>query len=135
MLASWTSLNFLSKRYVAAAVLSLFTLWIIMSDSRLDLESLRYHVSDLTTGGKTDDSSPQDDFVQEALRNEIYVTEYNGTAVRKLCREAQWRDDRVTSCDKIAGGIGNLKSSLLACTRYAIEAGGMKTPLPLLAAG
>lgn len=70
----------------------------------------------------------RDGFVQRALEKDIYVNEYDGTSIRRLCGEAEWRDDRVVSCDKIAGGIGNLKTNLLACVRYAIEAGGMQRP-------
>lgn len=102
-----------SKRYILAAGLSLFTVWFLMAPSS--------HVG----GPKSHDGwMSQDEFVQRALEKDIYVNEYDGKSIRKLCSEAKWRDDRVVSCDKIAGGIGNLKTNLLACVRYAIEAGG-----------
>lgn len=69
----------------------------------------------------------RDEFVERALEKDIYVNEYDGKSIRRLCSEAKWREDRVVSCDEIAGGIGNLKTTLLACARYAIEAGGTQS--------
>lgn len=102
--------NLLSKRYIIAAGLSLFTLWFLT----------RSHGVQKTH----DDWVSQDEFVERALEKDIYTHEYDGKGVRKLCKEAKWRDDRVATCDMIAGGIGNLKTNLLACVRYTIEAGG-----------
>lgn len=91
-----------------------------------NLELLRFNTSGLVQVlGSTTASSSREQFVELALKHDIYTSEYNGSAVQKLCREAQWRDDRVMSCDMMAGGIGNLRPDLLACTRYAIESGGM----------
>lgn len=102
-----------SKRYILAAGLSLFSLWFLMTRSSYG------------GGQKSHDGwMSRDEFVKRALEKDIYVNEYDGTSVQKLCSEANWRDDRVVSCDMIAGGIGNLKTNLLACARYAIEAGG-----------
>ncbi|ROW12045.1 hypothetical protein VMCG_00832 [Cytospora schulzeri] len=104
-----------SKRYILAVGLSLFTLWF-----------LTFRSSHGGAGHKSHDGwISQDKFVQQALEKDIYVNAYDPRGIRKLCSEAQWRDDRVVSCDKIAGGIGNLKTNLLACARYAIEAGAM----------
>lgn len=104
-----------SKRYILAAGLSLFSLWFLTTRS-----------SYVGGGQKSHDGwMTRDEFVKRALEKDIYVNEYDGTSVQKLCSEAKWRDDRVVSCDMIAGGIGNLKTNLLACARYAIEAGAI----------
>lgn len=111
--------NIISKRYIVAVGLSLFTLWFLMLRSYGD----RLKVSD------NDGWISRDEFVRQALEKDIYLHEYDGKGIQKLCSEANWRDDRVASCDMIAGGIGNLKIHLLACVRYAIEAGGTQKPL------
>ncbi|KUI62517.1 hypothetical protein VP1G_09652 [Cytospora mali] len=105
-------LSIFSKRYLIAAALSLFALWFLTARSH--------------GGQKSHDGwMSRDEFVRRALEKDIYVNEYDGKAIRKLCKEANWREDRVATCDMIAGGIGNLKTNLLACARYSIEAGAM----------
>lgn len=119
--------NILSKRFVVVGALVLVTLWFFTFRSNAGLDSLGSRLGGLTKGGQLSDSGwlTKEQFVTKALENDIYVDHYNGTAVRKLCSEAKWRDDVVMSCDKVAGGIGNLKVNLLACLRYSIESGGM----------
>lgn len=117
----------LARRYIVAAGLALFTLWLVTSQSP-DINSMRdfmnvhkdknFYNNDKWLGNRKQ-------FVARAVERGIYTEAYNGTAVRELCGKAQWREGLVVSCDKIAGGIGNLKMRLLGCARYAIEAGGM----------
>lgn len=102
------------KRYIAAVGLSIFVLWLLV----------RSHGSRDSQDGWIS----QDEFVKISLEKEIYLKDYDGRGIRKVCREANWRDGIVVSCDMIAGGIGNLKTNLLACARYAIEAGGKAEP-------
>lgn len=66
----------------------------------------------------------QQEFVDKALENDIYATKYDGSGIRDLCAKAKWRDNIVMSCDTMAGGIGNMKTNVLSCVRYAIESGG-----------
>lgn len=120
-----------SRRYIVAAVLTLFTLWVITSRSP-DINALRNFVNVNINNDKSLYSNDkwlgsQKSFVQRAAEKGIYQEEYNGTAVRDVCRRAEWRDGLYISCDQIAGGIGNLKMRLLGCARFAIEAGGMES--------
>lgn len=120
--------SILSKRFFIAGLLAFITLWFFTFHSDAGLDSFGSRLGGLTKGGQQQLANgwiSQDQFVAEAVENDIYVDHYNGTAVRKLCSEAKWRDDVVASCDKIAGGIGNAKVNLLACLRYTIESGGM----------
>ncbi|KAK7735336.1 inducible alternative oxidase 2 [Cytospora paraplurivora] len=99
------------KRYIAAVGISIFVLWLLT----------RSHGSRESQDGWIS----QDEFVKLSLEKDIYLKDYDGQGIQKVCREAKWRDGIVMSCDMIAGGIGNLKTNLLACARYAIEAGAM----------
>lgn len=114
-----------SRRYAIALALVIVTLYLLRSRGP-DLETIRdfAHLDGSLLGG----GISQKQFVKQALKDDIYVSPYNGTAVRKLCSEAKWQEGLVVSCDAIAGGIGNLKIRLLSCTRYAIEAGGTSSP-------
>lgn len=117
----------LTRRYLVAAGLALFTLWIVTSRTP-DINSMRDFMNinkDKNFYGSDKWLGNREKFVERAVDKGIYVDEYNGTAVRELCSKAEWREGLVVSCDKIAGGIGNLKMRLLGCARYAIEAGGM----------
>lgn len=109
-------------------VLSIVIFLFITSGSRPDLDTIRSHLSDLAYPGQKGDWKTRKQFVNEALANDIYVDEYDPAPVRKLCGEAKWRDDRIVECNRLAGGIGNLKINLLGCARFAIEAGGRETP-------
>lgn len=97
----------------------------MLGNSGPDLETIR-DFANLEGGLPWNEWMTQKQFVRQALKDDIYVKGYNGSAVRKLCSEAKWREGVVISCDQIAGGIGNLKMRVLGCTRYAIEAGGMQ---------
>lgn len=116
--------NLFTKRYVAAAVLAIIIFLFITSDSGPDLDTLRSQLTDLSLPGQKGGWKTRKQFVNRALANDIYTTHYDGTAVRKLCGEAKWRDDRIVECNRLAGGIGNMKINLLGCVRFAIEAGG-----------
>lgn len=113
------------RRYAIAIVLVLVVIW-MLGDSGPDLETIR-DFAHLDGGLPWAEWMTQKQFVRHALKDDIYAKKYNGTAVRKLCSEAKWREGVVVSCDEIAGGIGNLKMRVLGCTRYAIEAGGTHT--------
>lgn len=118
--------NLFTKRYLAAGVLAIIIFLFITSDSGPDLDTLRSQLTDLGLPGQKGSWKTRKQFVKKALANDIYTTHYDGTAVRKLCREAKWRDDRIVECNRLAGGIGNMKINLLGCVRFAIEAGGKK---------
>lgn len=115
-----------SRRYAIAIALTIFTIWLIREQGP-DLETIRDFAH--LKGGFRGGWISQSQFVRQALIDDIYVKGYNGTAVRKVCSEAKWREGLVVSCDEIAGGIGNLKMRVLGCARYAIEAGGMRDPM------
>lgn len=113
--------SLLSKRYAITFTLVIFALW-ILHDEPPDFETLRNF-------GTIDHNGywmTQNKFVSRFLENGIYVDEYNGAAIRNVCRKTKWRDNVVVSCDKLGGDFSSLKMGLLGCTRYAIEAGGME---------
>lgn len=120
--------SLLTKRYIAAAVLAIITFLFITSDSGPDLDALRSQLTDLALPGQKGSWKTRKQFVNRALANDIYTTHYDGASVRKLCGEAKWRDDRIVECNRLAGGIGNMKINLLGCVRFAIEAGGEENP-------
>lgn len=117
-----------SKRYYVAGILGTITLWYITFYIDLGSGLLNSTISGSIDKGAQQASDiwlSEDNFVIKALENDIYISKYDGIAVQKLCSEAEWREDVVMSCDKMAGGIGTLKVNVLACLRYAIEVGGM----------
>ncbi|CAG8957424.1 hypothetical protein HYFRA_00011405 [Hymenoscyphus fraxineus] len=44
-------------------------------------------------------------------------------AIRKVCQSTEWNEKLIFTCDKSAGGVGNLRNSILNCVRYSIHAG------------
>lgn len=124
------AVSFLSRRHILLAVVSVSTLWYLAFHDTTTLGAASNKIGGAVwqwkgAQGVGNEESLIQQFVAKALENDIYVSKYNGTAVRELCSEAKWRDDVVASCDMLAGGIGNLKVNLLACLRYTIESGGM----------
>lgn len=113
-----------SKRYIFLAVLLIITLLFLNSDSGPDLYRLRHQITDFAIPGQKGSWTTRRQFVDRVLANDFYTTQYDGAAVRELCGEAKWRDDRIVECHGLAGGIGNMKIDLLGCVRFAIEAGG-----------
>lgn len=117
----------LARRYIVAACVALFTLWVVTSRTP-DISALRGFVHNTNSNKNAFGSDKwlgsQRKFVERAVDQGIYTEPYNGSAVRALCGRAEWREGLFVSCDKIAGGIGNLKMRLLGCARYTIEAGG-----------
>lgn len=131
MLPPQAKANSLSKRHILIAVVTVTTLWYLTFHdiTGFGAPSAKISVAIWNQTQQVDsEASLQEQFVSKALYHDIYVSEYNGTAVRKLCSEAKWRDDVVASCDKLGGGIGNLKVNLLACMRYTVESGGVYCP-------
>lgn len=43
--------------------------------------------------------------------------------IHEVCAKTQWANDVVFTCDNSVGGIGNVRNSILICTRLAISAG------------
>ncbi|POS71826.1 hypothetical protein DHEL01_v209782 [Diaporthe helianthi] len=115
----------LTKRYLSVIVLAVVIFLFVTSDSGPDLDRLRNQLTDLGIPGQKDGLTTRRQFVDRVLANDFYPTEYDGAAVRKLCSKAKWRDDRIVECNRLAGGIGNLKVNLLGCVRFAIEAGAI----------
>ncbi|KAK7698564.1 hypothetical protein SLS64_012432 [Diaporthe eres] len=87
--------NLFTKRYIGAAVLAVILFLFITSDSGPDLDTLRSQITDFALPGQKGSWKTRKQFVNAALANDIYTTHYDGAAVRKLCGEAKWRDDRV----------------------------------------
>lgn len=121
--------SLLSKRYISLAVLIIIVFLFITSDSGPDLDRLRNQLTDFA--GQKGSWTTRRQFVDRVLANDFYNTEYDGAAVRKLCGEAKWRDDRIVECNRLAGGIGNMKINLLGCVRFAIESGGREKSCPI----
>ena len=43
--------------------------------------------------------------------------------IHSVCASTKWSDDTIFTCDNSVGGIGNVRNSILICTRLAIAAG------------
>jgi hypothetical protein len=55
--------------------------------------------------------------------------DFNTAAIEEVCASRSWPNDVVFQCDKIIGGIGNVRQEVLTCVRWAIEMGaGMIIP-------
>lgn len=64
----------------------------------------------------------QHDFVARALEHEV-SDPFNIAAISNLCRNRPPRDDVIVRCNPGTGGVGNIRSYMLHCTRFAMEVG------------
>lgn len=48
---------------------------------------------------------------------------FDGAAIGQLCDSIKWRSGLYFECSNNSGGLGNMRSFILNCIRYAIEAG------------
>ncbi|GAB7366550.1 hypothetical protein MBLNU230_g8537t1 [Neophaeotheca triangularis] len=62
------------------------------------------------------------DFITRALATQV-SDPFNITAIRDLCAARPARTDIVVKCAPGTGGVGNIRSYMLHCTRFAMEAG------------
>ncbi|KAI3399780.1 hypothetical protein diail_5576 [Diaporthe ilicicola] len=44
-------------------------------------------------------------------------------SIRSVCRQTQWNESLVFTCNESFGGIGNIRNSVLLCVRFAMQAG------------
>lgn len=55
---------------------------------------------------------------------------YVGWPLERVCNETKYQPGLVFVCDINSGGVGNIRSFILTCIRYAIEAGATGIKLP-----
>ncbi|KAK0703937.1 hypothetical protein B0T26DRAFT_794425 [Lasiosphaeria miniovina] len=55
-----------------------------------------------------------------------------GWPLARVCAETTWTAGTVFVCDDNSGGVGNMRSYILTCVRYAVEAGVQGLVLPRL---
>ena len=56
---------------------------------------------------------------------------FNGTAIRIHCESIDWREGLYVDCSQNSGGLGNIRSYILTCIRYAID-GGASLVMPTI---
>ncbi|GAB7355750.1 hypothetical protein MBLNU459_g6439t1 [Dothideomycetes sp. NU459] len=71
----------------------------------------------------------ENDFVTLALRSHV-TNPYSKSAISSLCTTRQPRDDIAIRCAPGTGGIGNIRSYVLHCVRFAIETGATRLLVP-----
>lgn len=86
------------------------------------LSSQFNHLYDVAVSGE------KGSFVKKALQTEIDGP-FDGEWISRLCNSREWVPGLIAKCDAPQGGIGNVRNVFLNCIRYAIEAGGMSSPL------
>ncbi|KAJ0122762.1 lternative oxidase [Diaporthe amygdali] len=47
----------------------------------------------------------------------------NEEAIKSVCRQTQWNESLLFTCNESFGGIGNIRNSVLLCLRFAMQAG------------
>jgi len=72
----------------------------------------------------------KDEFVKHAMQTPIEGP-FNPKAISELCAKTIWTPGLVFKCDPPQGGVGNVENVFFNCVRYAIEAGGMNSKLPV----
>lgn len=65
---------------------------------------------------------PRDEFVRLALNRQVNDP-FNISAISNLCRSRPARSDIIIKCQPGNGGVGNIRSYMLHCTRFAMEVG------------
>ena len=67
-------------------------------------------------------SHSSDDFVSLSLASHV-VQPLELSAISNLCQNRKSRNDLIIKCAPGTGGIGNIRSYVLHCVRYAMESG------------
>lgn len=66
------------------------------------------------------------EWIQTAMDHPIDRVVSQGP-IADLCESTTWKEGLVFNCTQVNGGFGNIRSNILNCLRYAIDAGGMKS--------
>lgn len=122
-----------SKRF-ALSVLSLVLLIILFfSRYRSTDQGLAVNNDLRSFTGPFQGKSPEERPTRDQFAPELFDIEgtFDGTALRKLCDGNDWREGLYFECSNNSGGIGNMRSFILTCIRYAI-AGGASLIIPTI---
>lgn len=65
---------------------------------------------------------PRDRFIDLALAHQV-SDPWDASAIEAVCRKNKPNPDVVVQCAPGTGGVGNIRSYMLHCTRFAMEAG------------
>lgn len=103
---------------IAAVFLSLIPLYYI-SFAISSSGGYRSYVPGLSSHSK---EFPKQEFVAQALLHEV-SDPFDISSLSNLCQNRQSRDDVIVTCAPGNGGVGNIRSYMLHCTRFALEAG------------
>lgn len=111
-----------SSRIAIGIVLSVIPLYLIL-----------HHIRQRTDhAGLFTDSQPlpkASSFVDIALTSHV-TNPYHKSAISNLCTARQLRDDIAIRCAPGTGGIGNIRSYVLHCVRFAMESGATYLVVP-----
>jgi hypothetical protein len=110
-----------NKRYATLAAITLSVIWLWVAFDRP--YKLPQNISwSLVTGA----SSPAYTTPTDATNPTVDLFDYpvlESESIKSVCDETHWNKSVVFTCDESVGGIGNIRSSVLHCVRYAIAAG------------
>lgn len=53
----------------------------------------------------------------------FHIPPVNEESIKSVCRQTQWNESLVFTCNESFGGIGNIRNSVLLCVRFAMQAG------------
>lgn len=123
------------KVLVTAAVLVVTFLLLGSVASRSDIVSTYASVmgsvsEDVAMGQWTDTNASA---IADPFDTELFEIEgpFDGSALRKHCDTIEWRQGIYFDCSTNSGGIGNMRSFILTCIRYAID-GGVGLVMPTI---
>lgn len=68
----------------------------------------------------------------EALPTTIEYPPVDSQAIRDVCNNAPWNETLVFTCNNHAGSLAQVRTSILTCVRYAIEAGATRLVYPAI---
>jgi hypothetical protein len=67
-------------------------------------------------------NTPRENFISSAFETTL-TGDFDASSIQEVCSDHSWTNDVVSQCDKIIGGIGNVRRELLTCMRWAMESG------------
>jgi len=111
-----------STRIVTGVLLSLISLYSLFYIARQ--RGVHTKLSNIY-----DQIASRPDFVNLALTSHV-TNPYSQSAISSLCNSRPPRDDIAIRCAPGTGGVGNIRSYVLHCVRFAMESGAAYLVIP-----
>lgn len=107
---------------IAAGVLALVVILLIVSTTYPTGDDDMKYIHSPSIPSFLGREVARQEFVHHALQHDV-SDPFDIGIISKLCRNRPARNDVIVQCAPGTGGVGNIRSYMLHCTRFAMEAG------------